>query len=402
VREERIVIRRGATTVRFFTDVTITFDDRLRAERIEVNRRQDDSILRGTATRDHGGDWLVQLGAEPARRIDGTAVPMEALPLLLSTLPERRFEGTALLAGHGFATAEVYVRPTIEDARRLVTTLVVPAGVLSSELVLADTDRGPELIRVEAPGSVEAVRASAAAAAAPFDPPELVDTTSIAVAGTVADAAPGNEAITRLIVDGVAGPAPPALPGQLVRVVGRRWQVTLAPGFSSAAIADRVPLPAPHAVDADLGAIADAVVARSGARAAADEVRALVAYTDRTIDDDLAPIAPDARTALALGRGDCTAHAALFASLATARGFEVWLVTGYRLGTDEAGSRLWRHRWALVELEDRWIAVDPTYGEAPARAVNLGLAIHGASAADMALVDELVFAGFRAATARFR
>ena len=41
------------------------------------------------------------------------------------------------------------------------------------------------------------------------------------------------------------------------------------------------------------------------------------------------------------------------------------------------------------------MAVDPTYGEAPARPRLLGLAVHDASAAQLAIVDDMAFANFR-------
>ena len=132
------------------------------------------------------------------------------------------------------------------------------------------------------------------------------------------------------------------------------------------------------------------------------QLRALALYTDRMIDNDLSAPAPDARSAFALGRGDCTTHSTVFAAFAAARGFDVRLVTGYRLVSDRGEHRLVRHRWALARVGDRWIAVDPTYGEVPAAAVNFGLAVHGASARELAVIDELAFAGFRDATARFR
>jgi transglutaminase-like putative cysteine protease len=103
-----------------------------------------------------------------------------------------------------------------------------------------------------------------------------------------------------------------------------------------------------------------------------------------------------------LGRGDCTAHARLFAAFATARGHRVRLVTGLRLDDTDGAWRLVRHRWVAVELEGQWIQVDPTYAEVPARARLFGLAVHGASTAELALVDEVAFAGIAGARAAFR
>jgi transglutaminase-like putative cysteine protease len=85
----------------------------------------------------------------------------------------------------------------------------------------------------------------------------------------------------------------------------------------------------------------------------------------------------------------------LFAELAARRGIATRLVTGYRL----EGGRLVRHRWALAAVDGAWMAVDPTFGEAPARARLLGLATHGASTDELSLVDAVAFAGMSRARA---
>jgi hypothetical protein len=46
------------------------------------------------------------------------------------------------------------------------------------------------------------------------------------------------------------------------------------------------------------------------------------------------------------------------------------------------------------------MAVDPTHGEAPLRSFLLGLAVHGARAADLALADEVAFFGTGGARAK--
>lgn len=387
VRDERISIARGGAAVHLHTTVRIELDGALRAQRLRVLRRSDHGLVEGEATRARDGAWRVRFAGEPARRLPGDALPLELVPLALARAPERRLQGTVLLAGYGFATAELYAKPSARGDS-VLATFVVASGVLTNELVFDDAG---ELVRIVSPGNVEAYRASADEAAQPFAPPELVDAASIPVTGR---SAPGE--IVRLELTGVASPTPPPLPGQLVRADGDRWSVTLAPGFAPAS----PELPAERAatpVDAQLAAVADDIVVRAHAATPLDEVRALAAATDRLLGDDLGAPALDARSALALGRGDCTAHAALFATFAAARGLDVRLVTGYRLD----GARLIRHRWAIVWLGDRWIAVDPTHGEAPAAPVLLGLAVHGDTAAEIAVVDDAAFAGFRTARARF-
>src|SRR5690606_41870767 len=90
-----------------------------------------------------------------------------------------------------------------------------------------------------------------------------------------------------------------------------------------------------------------------------------------------------------LGRAACTARTLRFAALARARGIPARLVTGFRVND----GRLVRHRWAIVAVEGIWLAVDPTHGEAPAEARLVGLAIHGTRTAELALADDVAFAG---------
>jgi transglutaminase-like putative cysteine protease len=148
------------------------------------------------------------------------------------------------------------------------------------------------------------------------------------------------------------------------------------------------------AVAPDIAAVADAMVAGATNRFA--EVVALAQGTERRIEGDLSASAIDPHAALALGRGDCTSHAILFVALAHARGIDARVVTGYRID----GARMVRHRWAIAEVDGTWIAVDPTYGEAPAAARLLGLAVHAESAAELAIVDSLAFSGMTHAHAR--
>jgi hypothetical protein len=393
VREEQISIRRGDTPVQMHTTVRIAADPALRAESVAITRRSAGTEIRGHSTRAADGNWRVSFGDQPERPLHGDAIPLELMPLLLARQP--RFEGTAMLFFNDTATAEIYARPTAGDEHRVVVALVVPAGVLTNELLFHDDGR---LSRIDAPGGVESYRAEPNEIDSVFEPPELVDAASIAVAG----AAHGGASMTRIVLEGVTAPEPPALPGQLLKRKGDRWEVTLTAGFSSADV-DRALTTAGSSAppNQELASMADAIVAESKAQTPADELSALAQYTDRLIENDLTAPPPDARTAFALGRGDCTAHATVFAAFATARGFDVRLVTGFRLSNTDEGHRLVRHRWAVARIDDRWVTVDPTYGEAPASAVLLGLTAHGTSAAELAIIDELVFAGFGRATARF-
>ena len=102
--------------------------------------------------------------------------------------------------------------------------------------------------------------------------------------------------------------------------------------------------------------------------------------------------------AMALGRGDCTAHSTLLVDLASEQKLEAKLVTGYRIDN----KKLVRHRWVTIKQGKTWVQVDPTFGEAPAAPnKHLTLAIHGDSTAQIALVDEAVFRGLAGAKAKW-
>jgi transglutaminase-like putative cysteine protease len=392
-RQEHVSIRRGERQIELATTVAIALDDELQARSVEVVRRAGSAETRGQAIRNRDHSWQVGFADEPARRLPAAAVPVELLPLLLARQP--RFAGSVMLAGHGFATGELYAKPA-GGPRRVALALVMPSGVVTNELVI---DPRGGISEVIAPGAVESRRVELTVARAPFDAPELVDAAAIPIHGRPpAD----RDAIVRLAIEGARGPAPPALPAQHVLVAADTWQVTLATGFALAG--EGAPLAAaPFGSEpaAPVRALATDIVRAAGARSRVEELRALAHATDRLIADDLAAPGTDAATALALGRGDCTAHARVFAAFARARGFDVRLVTGFRIDRERGAARLVRHRWAVVRIGAHWLAIDPSYGEVPAAPALLGLAVHGPSDADMAAVDDVAFSGFRAAVVRF-
>jgi transglutaminase-like putative cysteine protease len=168
-----------------------------------------------------------------------------------------------------------------------------------------------------------------------------------------------------------AGPPPPALPGQRVDVIAdlEGWTVT----FDADA-------------DVDAGAVAALPPGRSGPDRT-PELRALARRVADEIEDDLGTTALTEGGARVARRGDCTTHALRFAALAADRGLDTRVVTGLRLD----GDALVRHRWIVAWTGRRWIAIDPTYAEAPAAPVLVGLAVHGPRAADLALADAVVF-----------
>ncbi len=119
------------------------------------------------------------------------------------------------------------------------------------------------------------------------------------------------------------------------------------------------------------------------------EIIALVHQVSAAIDDDLGATAATTGAALAATRGDCTTHALRFAALADEHGIDSRVVTGLR----RDGDALVRHRWNLAWTGERWIAVDPTWDEAPGGPALVGLAVHGPRAADLAIADATAFDG---------
>ncbi|HWN71243.1 MAG TPA: transglutaminase domain-containing protein [Haliangium sp.] len=389
-RRERITVRRGDALSHSELDLVIDMDARLRSGRVAVRQIASGAVRHGLAERNDRGDWLVTYGDEPVRMIPGEAVPAEQIPLLLAASPGDavvRFDGPVMLPGYGFAVA--HLRVHAEDARHLLATLSSVEGELRSRFVLG---QGGTVLRVEGEDGSGAERVDPAAVAAPFAAPEVVDAASIPLAYATAQAA---LAPALVVLEPIApGHAlPPPLPGQHIAPGHGAWTVrlsqgdALAPAVASGPYRPVAPEPAP---DAALERLAARIIAQASATGdQRAEAFALARATAALLADDLGATAASANAALMLGRGDCTAHAVLFAGLARASGIPVRLVTGLRV----AGDRLIRHRWAIVAVDGAWIAVDPTHGEAPASARLIGLAVHGTRTAELALADDVAFAG---------
>jgi len=212
---------------------------------------------------------------------------------------------------------------------------VVRIRVDGAELSATVTlDQNGDPLRIAASDGVVAARADDATIAQPFDPPEVVDGAAIALDR----AAPADRSPITIVLHGVTRAPPPAMIGQSIAADGDTWTITLAP-----------------------------IDARD------DQLRSL-AHAIFAADD-----------------GDCNAHAVAFASRASV---PAKLVTGWRVD----GARLVRHRWALAQIGDRWIPIDPSYDEAPAAPRLIGLAITDDTAAGLALGD-LAFSGTDGATA---
>jgi hypothetical protein len=210
------------------------------------------------------------------------------------------------------------------------------------------------------PSGVASRRARERDLLAEFTPPEIVDTSAVLVEG---EAAPGRG--LSLLIRGVRAPLPrlEEIPNQAVALTAQGdWQVTVEP----------------HPGAADLR-----------------DVRERTSYVARALEDDLAAFALVPEEALAVGRGDCTAHAIVLKGLLEQRGYQARLVTGFVL--DDGALR--RHRWVVVKVNRRWVPVDPMFDEAPASPAHLALAVHGSSPDELAFIDEIAFAGWEQAKA---
>jgi transglutaminase-like putative cysteine protease len=217
---------------------------------------------------------------------------------------------------------------------------------------------------------VIAIRVTAAEAAIPFSPVDLIAATSIPLTGT-----PSH----RLVLEGDL--ALPPVPGQAPRVARAGPDVPDGPHG-----ADRIELE----LSARLrGGLPPGAPGPDRTR----EIAALVARVRRRIAPDLAADPTSGRTAADATAGDCTTFALAYAALAGDRGIPTLVVTGFRID----GDRLVRHRWAVSWTGRAWIAVDAAFGAVPAGGDLVGLAIHDAD--DVGLVaGEAALTHLRAAT----
>jgi len=376
-RRERWRLLRGGSPVERQIEIVIDTDRELRGERIAVYR---DGALHGRARRERGR-WLIEEAGQ-ARLAPRGAEPAELV--LHRRARGQRWAGPVLLAGFDFAVARLEIEPAGQRERRV--TLVGPAGRVESR------------VQLRADGTVERAwgqdlsarrRDEGAPSPALEMPPDMIELGAIAVGGR-----PGSAAIALELEPGPERAHPPAIPGQRIRRTARGWLIDLGVESTGAWPPLSIPDPPP-------GPALEAMAARAVAGAADPlaELRALARATSARLEDDLSvgPISVAAE-AIAAGRADCVGHAVLFSALARARGFQIRLVTGYRLDR----RRLTRHVWALVRVGRELVAIDPTFGEAPAApGHHVGLAAHGSAPGEIALAAELAFAGLSGARARF-
>lgn len=336
-RDEDLRFARGDATIALHTSIAIAADDALVPTR--VTWTELGGIARHAEAHRDASGWHSD---------DATlAIAADAIPAELVTLYVRRdghFAGDVFLPARGFVGGAGRVDPVAPG--RVVARLAFASGALAEATIDLDADGTPARV-VDGEGVI-ALRASRAAAAAPFPAVDLVAATAIPIARERRGA--------RLFLDGDL--ALPALPGQRV--------VVAAPGAPGVELVLDAALP---------GGLPPGPSGRD--RLA--EIGELVAAVQQRITPDLAAAATSARDAATASAGDCTTYALVYAALATERGIPTRVVTGLRVD----GARLVRHRWAISWTGRAWIAVDAAFGAAPAGGDLVGLAVDDADDAGL-------------------
>ncbi len=109
-----------------------------------------------------------------------------------------------------------------------------------------------------------------------------------------------------------------------------------------------------------------ALAIRKGTKDAGDAVQKLVTWVYNNINKRATASLPSAIDVLTNLEGDCNEHAVLFAGLARAAGIPTKIAVGV-VYLDKA---FYYHAWNKVYL-DKWISVDPTFGQFPADATHI-------------------------------
>jgi len=283
--------------------------------------------------------------------IPADAIPAELVPLVIRR--DGRFAGSVFLPARGFVVGRGRIEPV--SPVRLVARLVVDAGPIVEATIDLAPDGAPARV-VDGEGVI-AMRETAAQAAAPFTPVDLIAATSVPLTGVASG---------RVELDGDL--ALPPVPGQAASPAAAG--VTLA---LSATLPGALP---PGEPGADRTA----------------EITALVAAVRSRIAPDLGAGTASPRDPMGASAGDCTTFALAYAALAQRRSIPTRVVTGLRVD----GARLVRHRWAVSWTGRAWIAVDAAFGAAPAGGDLIGLAIHDADDAGL-IAGEAALAQVRSA-----
>lgn len=181
-------------------------------------------------------------------------------------------------------------------------------------------------------------------------------------------------------LDGAIGP-----PGEIARLslrLPRQWAALIGPapgqtietsGAHALLTVRRTPARAgPANVEHDPRAAV--AVLRNAGLDAPDLVRELVALVHASLSYDASVMPVGPRDALAKGRGSCRDYASLFALWAREMGLTTRIVTGLAYLGDRRGA-FGLHAWNEVQMNGTWVAVDPTWNQAPADATHIRLPV---------------------------
>jgi hypothetical protein len=347
-RTEAMRFLRGDVPVELATTIEITADRGLAPSHVSWTEHAQ-TTRHGEADRGATA-WTVTDDAG-VRRLPRTAIPAELVPLMVRR--DGRFAGDVFLPARGFVGGAGRIDPVAPD--RLVARLVLERAAAATgaptareATAEATIDLGPDAmpLRVVDGEGVIATRITAAQAAAPFEPVDLIAATSLPLAGPPS---------ARLVLELDGDLALPAIPGQRSRG---------GPAGTELELSARLP-----------GALPAGPAGPDRTRA----ITALVARVQARIVPDLAANPISARTAAAAVTGDCTTFALSYAALAAARAIPTRVITGFRVD----GDRLVRHRWAVSWTGRAWISVDAAFGAVPAGGDLVGIAIHDADDAGL-------------------
>jgi hypothetical protein len=342
----------------------VDVDSAMAARRVVVVREAGAGRQEARAERQVDDGWRVTATGVGVRLIDGDAVPATLVPLYVAARGGTgvAFDGPVLVEGANLASADLQVDVSA-DGRTASAKYHTAAGELRA---VARLDEQGRVAEAGVGAMLASRRAEEDELRLSFEPPEIVDSTAIEVAGS-----PESGGLVHLTISGVKVPPPvlAELPGQTVQTApGGTWDVyveeTAYPGDAAGAWR---------------------------------EVRERTHFVSGTLVDDLRFSSLSPAEALSAGRGDCTAHAIVLAADLADRGYDARLVTGFVL---DDGS-LHRHRWVVVRIGKRWVPVDPMFDEAPAQPTHVALAVHGMSTDELAFVDDVVFAGWNGAIAAY-
>jgi transglutaminase-like putative cysteine protease len=167
------------------------------------------------------------------------------------------------------------------------------------------------------------------------------------------------------------------LRGDTLTIVRESRLVPATAGYSlpyRGSTVDAAELEATPLIQSDDERIRDA--AREATEGTRDPVEAAIrlnAWVYRNLHKEITPSLPSAVQVLEKKRGDCNEHTVLYVAMARALG----LPARTAVGLAHVRGRFFYHAWPEVWLLNRWVAMDPTFGQTPADAGHLRFLVGG-------------------------